>query len=126
MSYVILALLLSLAATPDTSEIEFGSGGGFSGAITTYVLNDKGELFKLNAFRQERELLKKIDLGLTKSFFQRIKDEGFLDLKVNKPGNTYKFLKLRLDGTSHDLVWVGKSENKNLNLFYTDLQALRL
>ncbi len=125
MNYLILifSLLINLPNAP-IAEIEFGSGGGFTGAIKAYALNNKGELYKLDPFAGGRELVKKVDASTTASLFQRIEEDGLLKIKINKPGNTYKFLKLSLLTTSHELVWVGNSDNKNLNLFYADLKAL--
>ena len=106
--------------------IEFGSGGGFSGAVSSYTLLDNGTLFQNEAFQDTSTLIKKLDKNLTLQIFTNYQVLSLSDMIINDPGNLYKFVTF-IDGDSkHKLVWSGKSDEKNLNLFYNILNSLKI
>ncbi|GLR19263.1 hypothetical protein GCM10007940_38790 [Portibacter lacus] len=105
-------------------EIGFGNGGGFTGAVTSYVLTKDGNLFSENAFTEERSLIKKIDTSVVDDLFQFAESSDLLSFRINKPGNTYKYVDFNIAGTHLKSVWTGKSENKSLNLLYAQLKDL--
>lgn len=106
-------------------QIEFGSGGGFSGAIKSFTLLDDGTLFENIAFKDSSVVLLKVEKNLSDQIFANYEILKLAELSVNEPGNTYKFLNFRDDVTEQKLVWSGNSVDKNLTLFYNILKSIK-
>jgi len=124
MIYLILTLVM-LSTQTETTEISFGSGGGFSGISKDFTLDREGNLFKVNVFTDEKTLLKKIDKEKTAQIFEKVDDDHLRKYKVYKPGNTYKYITIKDGNKTLKKVWSGISENNKLNLIYKDLNTLR-
>lgn len=123
MLHCYFIMLLSLLQ-PETKEIHFGHGGGFSGIVYHYILDNNGHLFKKNAFTNETILIKSIDSHEVRHLFLSIEEDSLSKLSVNHAGNTYKFVEIYQKGGTHKMVWNGKSENNNLNLLYSKLNSI--
>lgn len=83
-------------------EIQFGNGGGFTGAMTTYCLKADGSLYM-----QER-MIKKLSCDSLSAIFymaEQLPQEDFIH-----PGNTYSFIKLVSRKTTYCYTWTW--ENK--------------
>ena len=106
-------------------QIEFGSGGGFSGAIKSYTLLDNGTLFENIAFKDSSVVLLKLEKNLVDQIFTNYDVLNLSILSMNEPGNTYNFMNFRDENTEQNLVWSGNSIDKNLNLFYKILKSLK-
>ncbi len=101
-------------------RLVFGSGGGFSGKITEYTLLKNGQVFTkggANTALQELEPLTKKE---AKGFFKELPGLALTDLKLDKPGNMYYFLKV---GEAERITW-GHPEHPvadNIDKFYRSL-----
>lgn len=78
-------------------EIQFGSGGGFTGAVTTYSLKADGSLWK------QDKILKKLpcdSLSVIYDIVEQLPHEDYI-----YPGNTYLFIRIVSHDTSYYYTW---------------------
>jgi len=94
---------------PDTFEktqIHFGSGGGFSGITTTFMMLENGQIFKQTSLQDKAEELpsqKKKDL---KTYFSAVQGLPQDSIPFIYPGNMSKFLYVIKDkDTLNRYVW---------------------
>jgi hypothetical protein len=111
------------------SKIHFGSGGGFTGAVTEYCLLENGQLFEKKGMPADSSAfieLPKIARSKVKSLFKELSTLNFPDLDYNKPGNMSYFLKTVVDGKAHRITWT--QEEVPLDVaqreFYKNLMGL--
>lgn len=104
VSYPILLTCLALLVTSyckrnnyslqNTSEhyLRFGSGGGFTGASTSYTLMENGQFFQHESLRDTTLILPRVKRKTCTSLFKELKtlDKGLFG--IQQPGNRYYFL----------------------------------
>ena len=76
-------------------EIKFGSGGGFTGAVTEYRLKENGDIYKFDSMLGEAQLLKSItgeELNVVREKLARINKDSIA--KINHPYNMYYFIQV--------------------------------
>src|SRR2546423_14715810 len=79
-----------LASQTIVENIQFGSGGGFTGRVTAYSLMQNGELKFSNT--ENDSVLKKIDSLTVQRIFEKAKIlSGY---EYNRPENMYAFLEI--------------------------------
>lgn len=128
---IITLLLLScktkaiLPSDFDGNQIEFGSGGGFSGAVTSYILLENGLLFQKESFTDSITFLQKLDKNVTAQAFENYLFLQLDKVEIDEPNNMYKFVSVKIADSEHIMTWSGKSDVNNLNLFYNYLKTLR-
>lgn len=105
-------------------RIEFGSGGGITGAVTTFALLENGNLYTKKGIKDTFALLKTIDKDKTSQIFLNYNVLKINEINHNIPGNIYKFVNYYDKQGEHMITWVGKSEYNQLNLFYDNLRAI--
>jgi hypothetical protein len=135
MRYVLCALIaLSLFSCKSTKNIEpnafegrqirFGSGGGFTGAVTQWALLDNGRLWgATGAPNAKMESLAKVSKkGVAKIF--SMADSLDWSRPVNAPGNMYRFVELHDGSTVKRMTWDPYSEGNfmGLNSFFETLK----
>ncbi len=91
-------------ATPE-KVLTFGSGGGFTGAVTTYTLHGDGQLHRAKTFADKPELIAKLDRKLTAGFFKKAEDLFSRTGTFTHPGNQYFFVKLGPDAAQQSATW---------------------
>lgn len=112
-SLLLLLVLMGLSSACQTSKpldsykgekVIFGSGGGFTGLVTTYTLLADGRLFKQNSMgdtaltevlrmpKATAKALMKEKASLPTSHFQQ-------------PGNMYSFLEWTQENETHRVTW---------------------
>ncbi len=103
-----------------------GSGGGFTGAYSTYYILDDGAIYRQNmqdtVFVKIGELSKKV----VKHQFRMYDDMKLGELELNDPGNRYHYLTYRdKSKNEHKIQW-GKStlEDKRISIFHDNLMKL--
>ncbi|HZV43723.1 MAG TPA: hypothetical protein VFF90_04570, partial [Saprospiraceae bacterium] len=108
-------------------EIHFGQGGGFTGAVSHYILLEDGRLFQKG---WQDSTLTYIDTwpGLfTRQMFLNYKSLSLDTINVNKPGNMYYFLEYHSrKSPTHRIVW-GHPEYQpedNLVTYYNTLHKM--
>jgi len=109
-----LILLLLLAGcnnkpyTPDqlpVLQLRFGDGGGFTGAVTEYMLLENGQLFYLNSMEKDTMEIGKLKKGEAKSLLREVEALQLEKMDVQEPGNQYYFLGMKTKDRSHQITW---------------------
>ncbi len=72
-------------------QLIFGSGGGFTGAVTTYVLQENGEIYKFLT-DTTYEAVTILPKDTTKNYFSTLDTLHLDSLDFNHPGNMYFFI----------------------------------
>ena len=108
-------------------EIHFGQGGGFTGAVSHYILLEDGRLFQ-KAWQDSTLTYVDTWPGLfTRQMFLNYKSLNLDTINVNKPGNLYYFIEYHSrKNPVHRIVW-GNSEyqpDDNLVTYYSTLQKM--
>ena len=76
-----------------TTRMEFGHGGGFTGAVTTYVLLDNGRIYEALSDEKNYKRLRKIPKDETATLYAEC--EKLQTLKTDSPGNMYYFVTMK-------------------------------
>lgn len=129
---IIITLLLTAcqaqkfttANLPD-KQLIFGSGGGFTGKVTQYILLENGQVFTSDGPDSENKELKIIDKKTALKLFDEAEKLHLEDRDFNHPGNMYYFLEFKRDATPEKVTWGIPSESTPQDLldFYQRLQT---
>ena len=104
----------------------FGSGGGFTGAVTEFVLLENGQLFThVGAETPFRELTR-IGRRTTKDLFSKAAQMKELDASVNEPGNIYYFISEWQSGAERRITWGAQDKpvSENVKDFYQQVSRV--
>ena len=106
--------------------ISFGYGGGFAGQETTYKLMGSGTLLSKTAIRGDFSELKTIGSREVKEVFKAVSKVNWTEVRLNNPGNTYRFLSYENGGQTYKLTWGdGKADvPEQVEFLYNKLSAL--
>ncbi|RMG71014.1 MAG: hypothetical protein D6722_07580 [Bacteroidetes bacterium] len=106
-------------------QIRFGSGGGITGAVTTYTLLEKGHLYRHTSRPDSLTYLWQVPRAERKAFFARIEDLDLATKPLMQPGNLYYFLEYRTETDSARSVWgaPGAQVPEEILSLYKDLTA---
>ena len=102
-------------------QIQFGQGGGFSGAVTQFVLFDDGRLFQIPWRDTTGVYIATWEKKFTKQVFDDYKILNLDKLSYNEPGDLYYFIDYHsVDKDDHRIVWgkPGFHPEENLISFY--------
>jgi hypothetical protein len=96
MSSLIFIFLNASNCASDKSfkELKFGSGGGFTGAVSEFRIKENGDVFKSNSMEKEEQLIKSITSEELKTIREKIAALPPDALKINRPYNMYYFIQL--------------------------------
>lgn len=87
-------------------ELHFGEGGGFTGAVTHFVLLDDGRLFQKAMKDSTYTLLDTWEAGFVKQMFNNYHSFGLDKVDFYEPGNLYYFIEHKSGDTPvHRIVW---------------------
>jgi len=89
---------------PNTQLI-FGSGGGISGEITTYILLENGQVFYKNSLTKENKELESLSKKDAASCFQKMEVLKLSEMNFDHPGNRYYFLEEVNGDDKHRVTW---------------------
>ncbi len=113
-----------------SEQIIFGSGGGFVGIETSFLLLDNGQLFKKIGQDSVWAAIKSANKKIAKQYFIEGRNL-FTSVKdtINDPSNTYSFLELRDKQTGENprrFVWsrTKSPSHKSADIFYRALNLL--
>lgn len=96
------------------TEIQFGSGGGFTGAVTTYTLKNDGSLWK------QDDKIKKLSCDSISSIYDLA--EQLPKVSFVHPSNTYSFVRIISSGTTYYYTWsFGTMPDKKVTELYKKL-----
>lgn len=91
-------------------QLHFGQGGGFTGAVTYFVLLDDSRLFEKNTLDSTYTFRSEWDKDFTKQMFHNYESLGLSSLEYYHPGNLYYFIEHHSTGKkTHRISW-GKSD----------------
>lgn len=116
--------------TPDTykgPQIRIGSGGGVTGASTTYYLLDTGQLFGRRSRDVTFTLIGQQTAANTKRVFTSVEINCKIKTtKFSNPGNVYKFVQWRKGKEKYKVTWgaVGKAVPANYPKVYDSFMAM--
>lgn len=102
----------------EIKNISFGSGGGFSGNINKYDLNNKGHLIN-----SESSILKVNKDKLNSLYTQA---ENLLNYDYRTPRNIYNFITISTNSDTNHIVWGHEDLDVSIKVkqLYEDLQQL--
>src|SRR3982751_1940054 len=76
-------------------EIKFGSGGGFTGAVTEYQLKENGDVSVLYPMEKQEKVIKSITSEELKVLQEKLKQINKDSLStINHPYNMYYFIQI--------------------------------
>ncbi len=125
--YLVVACRTGKKETSSTGApgqvLTFGSGGGFTGAVTTYTLHPDGHLHRAKTFNEQPELIGKLDRKLAAGFFKKAEDLLSRTEAFHHPGNQYFFVKVGAGDTPQAATWgaAGYPAPAGLEAFYAEL-----
>ncbi|HXA01474.1 MAG TPA: hypothetical protein VNW99_05760 [Cytophagaceae bacterium] len=105
-----LFLILTAFKEGEKDTIIIGSGGGFSGLVTIYTIDYKGNVFLESGVKDEIKqfgIISKKDLSKIK---KEIKKSGFYEQTLRDPGNIYYYIETVSNGKNHKVTW-GKEQS---------------
>ncbi|GJM31547.1 MAG: hypothetical protein DHS20C18_05480 [Saprospiraceae bacterium] len=132
--YVVFGLVLCMGIacnttlyTPDNlpeRQLHFGSGGGFAGTSTEYLLLDNGQLFRNEG--KGYTSLESARPGAARRVFKAFYKMNLDTLDYNQPGNLYYFIKMQDRGTTYEITWGGFQDapSKALEVYYQSLNQI--
>ena len=87
-------------------QIRVGSGGGFTGFVTTYCLLDNGRLYSRQSSDTTYHFLGKQPTASTKRMFAAVETKCRIkNTRFNKPGNMYKFVQWKKGKHEYRVTW---------------------
>ncbi|MDZ4748936.1 MAG: hypothetical protein SH808_10635 [Saprospiraceae bacterium] len=87
-------------------ELHFGQGGGFTGAVTYFVLLDDGRLYQRAMQDSIYTLLDTWDERFVKQMFDNYKSFGLEEIEFYEPGDLYYFIQHKSgDSPMHRITW---------------------
>ncbi|MDX1906137.1 MAG: hypothetical protein SF053_03825 [Bacteroidia bacterium] len=110
---------------PDRQLI-FGSGGGITGAVTTYALLEDGYLYVQKSRTDSFELVKKVGKSQARTLIQKAETLGIPGMELNVPGNMYYFVRYKSPDQQGNVVWgdFATKVKPEIQAFYTELTTL--
>ncbi len=108
-------------------QLLVGSGGGFTGASTTYCLLDNGQLFSRQSRDTTYRFLGHQTRANTRRAFATVETKCRIKkTRFDKPGNIYKFVRWKRGKQQYGVTWgaVGARVPATYPRFYTSFMAL--
>jgi hypothetical protein len=94
--------------------IEFGKGGGFSGAVNGYILTKDGILYKVtNCIGDNNcpiDFIKNVKKSAVRKIFKYADKNKLLQTTYNQPGNTYSYITLSINRKKQTIIWGSTSD----------------
>lgn len=110
------------------SSIVFGSGGGFTGGATEYLLLENGQFFKKQNYDTlYMEAARRLNRDLVKQTFDNYEFLQLAQVQYDKPGNFYYYLEHRTpQQTSQQILWAdgAKDVPPAVRTYYRNLNQL--
>jgi hypothetical protein len=101
------------------SQIFFGNSGGFTNVKLEYVLNDDGNIFKIE--KDSVSFVKKIDHSQFKKIQNSIDECEFRNIQLNSPGNLSYFIRVKTKEFENEVVWSDMTTNGPVEIIYNKL-----
>jgi len=122
--FIVIAFLTISCSTPKNqssayqkfTEISFGSGGGFTGAMNSYLLKSSREVYKSN--QGDYLEINKISKSDMRELSDIIKEIDFYELNFSEVGNMTYFIEVKTNENLHKVTWTDNSQADALKNFY--------
>ena len=95
---------------PD-NRLHFGSGGGFTGAVTEYILLENGQLFLADSYRKDTVELTTMSRAQAKGYFKSLDSLRLEKYDFYHPGNMHFFLRQVDEIIDHKVTWGDQQVN---------------
>ena len=107
-------------------QILFGSGGGFTGVVSTWCLQETGRLFFRESLDSTFMEVKKLSREEVGAVFTQLAELGLNDYQMERPGNMYSFIQLGNTEEAHRIVWdkMNPKIKPEVKAFYEQLMDL--
>lgn len=106
-------------------KIIFGNGGGFSGAVSSILLLENGEIYRMGSSEKDYVLIGSLKKNITKNVFMTYETMGIQKMKLNEPGNRYFFITKVSDEKEYKIQWgKNKLDNNVPKIFYDNMMKL--
>lgn len=106
-------------------KIIFGNGGGFSGAVSSIMLLENGEIYRMGSSENDYTLLGALKKNVAKNQFMTYETMGIQNMHLNEPGNRYFFITKISDGKEYKILWGrNKLDNNVPKIFYDNMMKL--
>ncbi len=126
MKTIVIAMLSILICsfsikktTVSFNEIVLASGGGFTGMVEGFVVDNRGKVYKCvgKGECKKDQFIRK----LSKKEFKELKNilykENLLEISIQQPGNIYNQIKIATKDSTYTIIW---------NPFSTDTISTKL
>lgn len=112
----------TLSELPD-KQIIFGSGGGFTGAYTQYLLLENGQLFFTTNHGKTYDVIENMNKKTAKDFFKEVETLMKSKKIKNQPGNMTYFVHYKTGETTTKIIWGqnGPQIDDDIDSFYNAL-----
>ena len=130
---VILVLMVSCKSSKDPVKgivnetyILFGTGGGFTGKVTSYKLYESGQIKKQSGIKTAFNSHTTVKVKTCEQIFKSIEQLDLKSKPINDPGNLYYFIELNEKGEKTKFTWGGINEEPDnaIRAFYNLLNGL--
>jgi hypothetical protein len=89
-----------------------GSGGGFTGKETAYLLLDDGRLYRRTSTQPTYALIGRQTAATTKRVFTSVEDRcAIRRTAYDKPGNMYRFVRWKKGAEQYKVAWAPNDGN---------------
>lgn len=124
---IIVSLFLCSCATQKQAkncsvgfnEIQFGSGGGFTGASNEFILRQDGSVYK--NIGDSLNKLNTIEISEIEQIDKSIASLDFEHLELNETGNMTYFIEIKSQTYSNKVTWTNQTECDSLKQLYKTL-----
>jgi len=106
-------------------QLVFGSGGGVTGAVDTYVLLENGQFFHTNSLTKKVKELESISKQEAQECFIKLEELSLSEMDFDHPGNMYYFLEDIQADQTHRVTWGSNDHeiSEECKTFYKELRA---
>ena len=106
-------------------QIIFGSGGGITGAVNETFIFNNGKVFSKAGLDTNYVAIKTLKDPVVEQIFSNVEFLNLKEIKLNKPGNMYNFIRIKDKYVDHQIVWSGQDAvSEEVIKFYAILKHL--
>jgi len=107
-------------------KISFGSGGGFTGLYTRYILFENGQIFKKGGNEKEFSTFGNVKKNDAAQVFKNYGVLKINEIELNDRGNMNYYIEYKDKDKTHNINWGGTNQpaSDDLKLFYQLLNNL--
>jgi len=106
-------------------QLVFGSGGGISGEVKTYILLENGQVFYNNSLTDTNEEIKSLSKKEATLCFKKMDSLKLEEMNFDHPGNMYYFVEEVKGEERHRVTWGSNDHevSESCRKFYKELRT---